>query len=121
MDTALELAKRAGHFAQLTGGPVGTADLAQQRGSAAELADLSGIGGGNRCTAHHIDSPLLGATRRAAVGGRPATLTVSMSGAARRSGYAAVLSAYESSRDLGELRSAKLMSAGQGCTGSTAI
>ena len=37
-----------------------------------------------------------------------------MSGAAPRSGYAAVLSAYESSRDL-ERRSAKLMSAGPSC------
>ena len=33
--------------------------------------DLSGMGGGNRHPAHHIDSPVVGATRRAAVGGQP--------------------------------------------------
>jgi aminoglycoside phosphotransferase (APT) family kinase protein len=101
MDTALELAKRAGRFAQLTGGPVGAADLAQQRGSAAELAQICQAWGAAIAALHttstpHSSAPL--AARPRVV--NPRHLTVSMSGAARRSGYAAVLSAYESSRDL---------------------
>ena len=101
MDTALELTKRAGRFAQLTGGPVGAADLARQRGSAAELAQICQAWGAalaalHTTSTHHSSAPL--AARPSVV--NPRHLTVSMSGAAARSGYAAVRKACESSRDL---------------------
>ena len=99
MDTALELTKRAGRFAQLTGGPVGAADLARQRGSAAELAQIcqawgAAIAALHTTSTHHSSAPL--AARPSVVNPRH----LSMSGAAARSGYAAVRKACESSRDL---------------------
>lgn len=101
MDTALELTKRTGRFAQLTGGQVGAADLAQQRGSAAELAQIcqawgAAIAALHTTSTHHSSAPL--AARPSVV--NPRHLTVSMSGAAARSGYAAVRRACESSSDL---------------------
>jgi aminoglycoside phosphotransferase (APT) family kinase protein len=101
MDTALELMERARRFAQVTGGPVGAADLGQQRGSAPELAQICQAWGAAIATlhttsTHHSSAPL--ATRPWVA--NPRHLTVSMSSAAPRSGYAAVLEAYESSRDL---------------------
>ena len=87
MDTALELTKRAGRFAQLTGGPVGAADLARQRGSAAELAQIcqawgAAIAALHTTSTHHSSAPL--AVRPSVV--NPRHLTVSMSRAAARSG-----------------------------------
>ena len=101
MDIALEITKRADRFAQLAGGPVAGTDLAQQRGSAAELAQICQAWGAALATlhttsTHHSSAPL--AARPSVVNQRH--LTVSMSGAAARAGYAAVRRAYESSRDL---------------------
>ena len=80
--------------------PVGAADLAEQRGRG-ELAQIcqawgAAIAALHTTSTHHSSAPL--AARPSVV--NPRHLTVSMSGAAARSGYAAVRRACESSRDL---------------------
>jgi aminoglycoside phosphotransferase (APT) family kinase protein len=99
MDTPLELVGPA-RLGQLTGAAVGAADLARQRGNAAELAQIcqalgAAIATLHTTSTHHSSAPL--AVRPWVAD--PRHLRVSMSGAAPR-GYAAVLEAYESSRDL---------------------
>ena len=101
MDTIVELVGQA-RFGQATGGSVGAADLAQQRGSAAELAQICQAWGATIATlhttsTHHSSAPL--AARPWVANLRRLSASIS-SGAAPRSGYAAVLQAYESSRDL---------------------
>ena len=101
MDTPLELVERARRFGQVASEAVGAADLAQQRGNAAELAQICQAWGAAIATlhttsTHHSSAPL--AARPWVV--NPRHLTVSMSGAARRSGYRGGAEAYESSRDL---------------------
>jgi aminoglycoside phosphotransferase (APT) family kinase protein len=101
MDTPLELVGRARRLGQVANAAGGTADLAQQRGNVAELAQICQAWGAAIATlhttsTHHSSAPL--AVRPWVAD--PRHLTVSMSGAAPRSGYAAVLQAYESSRDL---------------------
>jgi aminoglycoside phosphotransferase (APT) family kinase protein len=101
MDTPLELVGRARRLGQVANEAGGTADLAQQRGNVAELAQICQSWGAAIATLHttstyHSSAPL--AARPWVTD--PRHLTVSMSGAAPRSGYAAVLQAYESSRDL---------------------
>jgi aminoglycoside phosphotransferase (APT) family kinase protein len=83
MDTPLELVGRARRLGQVASEPGGTADLAQQRGNVAELAQICQAWGAAIATlhttsTHHSSAPL----------------------AAPLAGYAAVLQAYESSRDL---------------------
>ena len=82
-------------------GPVGSADLAQQRGTVAELAQICQAWGAAIATLHTVS------TRRspASLAPRPRVLSPrlykpSMRDAAWGSGYAAVLEAYESSPDL---------------------
>jgi Ser/Thr protein kinase RdoA (MazF antagonist) len=88
-------------FSQVTGGAVGAADLAQQRGSAAELAQICQAWGAAIATlhttsTHHSPAPLAARPWVA----NPRRVTASTSGGAPRSGCAAVLQAYEASRDL---------------------
>jgi aminoglycoside phosphotransferase (APT) family kinase protein len=101
MDTPLELVGRARRLGQVANAAGGTADLAQQRGNVAELAQICQAWGAAIATlhttsTHHSSAPLAARPWVA----DPRHLTVSMSGAAPRSGYAEVLQAYESSRDL---------------------
>jgi aminoglycoside phosphotransferase (APT) family kinase protein len=101
MDTLLELVGWARRLGQVANAAGGTADLAQQRGTVAELTQICQAWGAAIATlhttsTHHSSAPL--AARRWVAD--PRHLTVSMSGAAPRSGYTAVLQAYESSRDL---------------------
>ncbi len=101
MDTPLELVGRARRLGQVASEAGGTADLAQQRGNVAELAQICQAWGAAIATlhttsTHHSSAPLAARPWVA----DPRHLTVSMSGAAPRSVYAAVLQAYESSRDL---------------------
>jgi aminoglycoside phosphotransferase (APT) family kinase protein len=101
MDTPLELVGRARRLGQVASEAGGTADLAQQRGNVAELAQICQAWGAAIATlhttsTHHSSAPLAARPWVA----DPRHLTVSMSGAAPHSGYAAVLQAYESSRDL---------------------
>ena len=101
MDTPLELVGRARRLGHVASGASGAADLAQQRGNAAELAQIcqawvAALATLHTTSTHHSSAPLAARPWVA----NPRHLTVSMSGAAPRSGYAAVLEAYESSRDL---------------------
>jgi aminoglycoside phosphotransferase (APT) family kinase protein len=101
MDTPLELVGRARRLGHVAGVASAAADLAQQRGNAAELAQICQARGAalarlHTTSTHHSSAPLAARPWVA----DPRHLTVSMSGAAPRSGYAAVLQAYESSRDL---------------------
>jgi aminoglycoside phosphotransferase (APT) family kinase protein len=101
MDTPLELVGRARRLGQVAGGAGGAADLVQQRGNVAELAQICQAWGAAIATlhttsTHHSSAPL--ATRPWVT--NPRRLMVSMSGAVPLAGYAAVLQAYESSRDL---------------------
>jgi Ser/Thr protein kinase RdoA (MazF antagonist) len=100
MDTIVELVGQA-RFSQVTGGAVGAADLAQQRGSAAEVAQICQAWGAAIATlhttsTHHSPAPLAARPWVA----NPRQVTASTSGGAPRSGCAAVLQAYEASRDL---------------------
>jgi aminoglycoside phosphotransferase (APT) family kinase protein len=100
MDTIVERVGQA-RFSQVTGGAVGAADLAQQRGSAAELAQICQAWGAAIATlhttsTHHSPAPLAARPWVA----NPRRVTASTSGGAPRSGCAAVLQAYEASRDL---------------------
>jgi len=101
MDTPLELVGRARRLGQVASEAGGTADLAQQRGNVAELAQICQAWGAAIATlhttsTHHSSAPLAARPWVA----DPRHLMVSMSGAAPHSGYPAVLQAYESSRDL---------------------
>jgi aminoglycoside phosphotransferase (APT) family kinase protein len=101
MDTPLEVVVGARHFSQIASEAVGAADLAQQRGNAPELAQICQAWGAAIATlhttsTHQTSAPL--AARPWVV--NPRHLSVSMSGAACRSGYAAVVEAYEASGDL---------------------
>jgi Phosphotransferase enzyme family len=101
MDTPLELVGRARRLGHVAGRASAAADLAQQRGNAAELAQICQAWGAalarlHATSTHHSSAPLAARPWVA----DPRHLTVSMSGAAPHSGYAMVLQAYESSRDL---------------------
>jgi aminoglycoside phosphotransferase (APT) family kinase protein len=100
MDMIVELVGQA-RFSQVTGGAVGAADLAQQRGSAAEVAQICQAWGAAIATlhttsTHHSPAPLAARPWVANV----RYVTASTSGGAPRLGCAAVLQAYEASRDL---------------------
>ncbi len=96
-----ELLAQSSWFGQLTQPGIGGVDLARQRGNVAELAATCQAWGTALALLHTMS------TRRSAtpLAPRPAVLNPrrlipSMRDAALRSGYATVLEAYESSRDL---------------------
>jgi aminoglycoside phosphotransferase (APT) family kinase protein len=93
MHAPSELVARTGHF--------GGADLAQQRGNAAELAQICQAWGAALATLHNTAT----GGSSAPLAARPWVLnpehrTASMRGSVPGLGYAAVLRAYESSADL---------------------
>src|SRR4029453_4211930 len=93
MNTLSEIGARAGRF--------GSADLAQQRGTIAQLAQLCQAWGAAIATLHTTSTRrLLAPLAPRPRGVSPRRLVASTGDVAGGSGYAAVLEAFESSPDL---------------------